>query len=198
MRSFHKFEAHRKSWFYWYVATRELAVRSQRATRELGVEAPACARAPRPCPSCPLPCCPCPRPSCPRPGGSLAVRPRSPPDSPGQVLLLLLALAEPRLPAEGAFSPRVARRLGAASCSGRRARRFKAFGRSETGSVMSLARGPRPRWPSASSAASRHAVTPSTWPPSARRARSCRRPQDGERYPRFAESSARRAGSPST
>ena len=112
MRSFHKFEAQRLSWFYWYVATRELAVRSQRATRELGVEAPACARAPRPCPSCPLPCCPCPRPSCPRPGESLAVRPRSPPDSPGQVLLLLLALAEPRLPAEGAFSPRVARRLG--------------------------------------------------------------------------------------
>ena len=28
--SFHKFEAHRKSWFYWYMAT-----------RELGVEAPA-------------------------------------------------------------------------------------------------------------------------------------------------------------
>ena len=42
---FHKFEAQRKSWFYWYVATRELPVRSQRATREQGVEAPACAPA---------------------------------------------------------------------------------------------------------------------------------------------------------
>ena len=55
------------------------------------------------------------------------------------------------------------------------------------------ARPVRPLTPSASSAASRHAVAP--WDVSTAATRSCRRPQDGERYPRFAEKSARRAGS---